>query len=252
MTSHWIRVHWWPSCNFGDALSPYIVNKLSGKTPVWTSVDSASDKYLTTGTIITGVLPHCIVWGSGTMHEDNVPGQADYRSVRGPLTRNLVVAAGHPCPEIFGDPAVLLPMLFNPKVRKMNGLGIVPHYVDAEQVTRQYGDKDCRIILPTDPVETVISEILSCEAVISSSLHGLIAACCYGIPCLWVEFSDGVSGRGFKFRDFFGSSGIKPYLPLDLRKPSDISDIRMRTFIHENGTDTKALLSACPFLNSEE
>lgn len=182
------------------------------------------------------------------MHEDGVPGRADYRAVRGPLTRKRILAAGHHCPEIYGDPAVLLPLYYNPTSKKKYGLGIIPHYVDAEQVVRQYADKECLIILPTDPTEKVISDILSCEAIVSSSLHGLITACCYGIPCLWAEFSDGVAGKGFKFRDFFESSGIKPYKPADLRRVSDISAMRSRAFLHENKTDTRALISACPFL----
>lgn len=244
----WIRAHWWPSCNYGDALAPYLVERLSGKRPVWTSIASASEKYLTTGSIITGSLPRCIVWGSGIMNEDGVPGKADYRAVRGPLTRRAILAAGHPCPEIYGDPAVLLPMFFNPYVEKKYGLGIFPHYVDAEQVAHQYSGKDCLVILPTDSTEKVIADVLSCETIVSSSLHGLITACCYGIPCIWAEFSDGVAGKGFKFRDFFESSGIAQYRPLDLRAPRDIYDIRPRAFPHPSRIDKRALLSACPFL----
>lgn len=76
--SQWINVHWWPSCNYGDYLSPYIIEKMSGKRPVWTDINSNINKYLTTGTIITGHMPSCVVWGSGIMHEDGVPGKADY------------------------------------------------------------------------------------------------------------------------------------------------------------------------------
>lgn len=250
--SQWIRVHWWPSCNYGDALSPFIVERLSGKKAVWTDLGSKVDKVLTTGTIIVGHLPNCVVWGSGTMHEDGTPGKADYRAVRGPLTRRLILKAGYSCPEIYGDPAILMPILFRPSIHKNYRLGIIPHYVDAEKVVGQYSGEDVLIVMPTNPIEKVISEILSCEAVVSSSLHGLITACAYGIPCLWVEFTDGVAGKGFKFRDFFASSGIEPYKPYDLRGKGDIKDIYARTSIHRNNSDIRSLLGSCPFLGDNQ
>ena len=59
-----------------------------------------------------------------------------------------------------------------------------------------------------DDVETVAKQISSCEKIISSSLHGLIAAQAYDIPFAWVKFSDNIKGDGIKFYDFFDSVGV--------------------------------------------
>jgi len=60
--------------------------------------------------------------------------------------------------------------------------------------------------LNADPLE-VARQIASCTKIVSSSLHGIIAAHAYGIPAAWVQFSDKLSGDGIKFADHFASVG---------------------------------------------
>lgn len=55
-----------------------------------------------------------------------------------------------------------------------------------------------------DPV-TVLGEIARCAVVLSSSLHGLIAADAFGHRTAWLELSDAVIGAGYKFRDYYGA-----------------------------------------------
>jgi hypothetical protein len=46
--------------------------------------------------------------------------------------------------------------------------------------------------------------------VLSSSLHGLIAADALGVPNAWIGLSDALRGGDFKFRDYYGVFGIEP------------------------------------------
>jgi hypothetical protein len=53
-----------------------------------------------------------------------------------------------------------------------------------------------------DP-EIFLASLAGCEAVASSSLHGLIFAEALRVPNVWIELSGKVHGGGFKFRDWF-------------------------------------------------
>lgn len=42
----------------------------------------------------------------------------DIRAVRGPETRKLLINVGFDCPGIYGVPAVIMPLIYNPDVKK--------------------------------------------------------------------------------------------------------------------------------------
>lgn len=154
-----------------------------------------------------------IVWGSGIIDHEHEIAEADLRAVRGPQTRGFLLNLGYECPEVYGDPALLLPKYFNPQVEKKYQIGIVPHYHDYIKAVELFQDKaGIKVIdLLTMDVEKVTREILSCENIISSSLHGLIVAHAYNIPALWVEFSNKIFGNGIKYQDYFESLKIRFY-----------------------------------------
>jgi pyruvyltransferase len=206
--------------NFGDELSPYIVQKLSGKKVKFFNTPSPTKVgYMAVGSILhhLGIgMKWCEVWGSGLMSQNNkLTHPKKIHAVRGPLTRKFLMEQGIECPDIYGDPALLLPRLFNPKVKKKYRVGIVPHFVDQKDawVELQSLKGEVLLINVYEPVEKVITDILSCQAILSSSLHGLIVADAYRIPSLWIRLSDKVKGGGFKFRDYLLSIGVDPYEP---------------------------------------
>lgn len=59
-------------------------------------------------------------------------------------------------------------------------------------------------------------EIVLCNLIISSSLHGLIVSDVYNIPNVWVEFAGAIGGDHFKYLDYFQFVGRMAEFPLDL------------------------------------
>ncbi|UAB86161.1 polysaccharide pyruvyl transferase family protein [Zunongwangia sp. SCSIO 43204] len=206
-----------PKENYGDLLSKYLVEKISGKKVKWVHPKKQAwyklnkKNYLGIGSILAHASKDSIVWGSGIIDLKDDIANADFRAVRGPKTRERLLELGFDCPEVYGDPALLLPEFYSPEVRKDYKVGIVPHYVDYREVKNKYGkDPEVNVIdLLTDNIEKTTKEILKCEKIISSSLHGIIVAHAYGIPAAFIEFSNKIFGDGVKFQDYFESIKIK-------------------------------------------
>ncbi len=205
--------------NYGDLLSKYLVEKISGKEIQWVHPKKQPwyrwDKtnYVTIGSIIHHASKDSIVWGSGIIDKQQPIEKADVRAVRGPQTRKFLLGLGYECPAVYGDPALLLPNYYHPEVEKKYKVGIIPHYHDFKMVSETYkNDSEIFVIdLMTMDVEEVTRQILSCDKTISSSLHGVIVSHAFGIPSLWVEFSNKVFGDGIKYRDYLESVEIPFY-----------------------------------------
>jgi pyruvyltransferase len=129
-------------------------------------------------------------------------------AVRGRLTRDLLTRRGIACGDIVCDAGFLLPELL-PASRPSRALGIVPHYVDREsRFVKRLEREGAVVIDPGLSPEEYVARLTSCEQVLSSSLHGLILAHAYGVPCAWVRLSGKVYGGGFKFFDYYSSVGV--------------------------------------------
>lgn len=235
------------SKNWGDALNPVLIQKISGKTPLiatkYTYHIKSGPVYSAIGSVLeranTNNCGHgnLVVWGTGFISSQGRLKVQPKKicAVRGPLTRELLLKQGYECPEIYGDPALLCPKFYRPESRKRYKLGIIPHYVDKNHaaINNFQNNPDVIIIDILGGIRNVVDQICSCQKIASSSLHGIIAADAYGIPSTWIKFSDNVVGNGFKFFDYFKSVGRIDDGPLVIHKNSSIDDI-LDTFYHTN------------------
>lgn len=224
-----IRLFWWNEIkmqgkskeNYGDLLGKYLVEKISQKKVIWAKpskfslYDFFSPIYVTIGSILTNVNSKCIVWGSGIVSKDYPIKKAKFLAVRGPQTRKHLLKQGYEVPEVYGDPALLLPKFYNPKIKKEYAIGIIPHYSDFNRVKDFYKNEDSILLidLMTNNIEKTTDDFLKCKKIVSSSLHGLIVAHAYGIPAVWQKFSGDIFGDDIKYQDYFESVGIAPYKP---------------------------------------
>jgi len=193
--------YWGRKPNFGDSLSPVIMRQLLRVRPYRTK---SPGKVLALGSILHHVRPTDRVFGTGLITEGPVDGAgAEFYAVRGPLTRSLIRNAD--VPAVYGDPALLMPSYFRPRVQPTGRICVVPHYVDFGLMSSSDPSVVTLDVTKRDWA-AMIDTIASSEAVISSSLHGVIVAEAYGVPAVWVEASGNVQGNGFKFRDYYAAT----------------------------------------------
>lgn len=209
-----MKAYWWTDGNnFGDMLSPELLEYATGTRPTLAGRDD-THKVLAVGSIMAVLREGDTVWGAG-WHRNNqttihVPDGVRFLAVRGPLTREDLSLSWE-CPKVYGDPALLLPRLY-PKEPKRLYRTWVPHMVDTRT-----GLEDNTVTLQ-QPWRTVVDGILESSFVLSSSLHGIVCAEAYGIPAAWVPHHRVIGGR-FKFEDYLLGTGrraedLEPYKEL--------------------------------------
>jgi hypothetical protein len=169
------------------------------------------------GSILKFADAETTVWGTGLSRLDSpVCPNAEYLAVRGPLTRDVVLASGGQCPPVYGDPALLLPGIYTPKALsqpKTHKVGLILHHNHQgfeAQVPEDWTVIDI-IAKNDDEIEQFIEDLCSCEVIMSTSLHGIILSHAYEVPAVWCDISDstsGIPGDGLKFYDYYHSVGI--------------------------------------------
>ena len=233
-------------CNFGDELSPYIVEKITGRKVL--SAGREEPALYAIGSLLNYDVLHGnnVVWGTGLTSKTSariLPKLFPFKrntAVRGRLTRDVLTKAGHDCPDVYGDPGILLREFFCPSEEKRFKTGLILHYsqdklFSDEACAKQGIRKISLVCTPTRTVETIIAEICQCGKIISSSLHGLILAHTYGVPARWIQIKDMRlhQSQSCKFYDYLSGIGAEAQRPLVLSPAmtdlSVLSDIEATT-----------------------
>lgn len=181
-----------------------------------------------------------IVYGAGFI--ENTPEyyhpirKLDIKAVRGYCTldklkefnnKNIIISQH----TAIGDPGLLSRYLVDiSNVEKKYDLGIIPHYVDKGNILlNNIQVKNSVIIDIQQEPETFLKQIAECRNVISSAMHGLIAADSFGIPNVRMVISDKITGGDYKYNDYYSAFGLKEHRVVNLTKQiftdEDVSDI---------------------------
>jgi hypothetical protein len=213
--------------NLGDALSPVMVALCSGMDVTRIPTSSRTPRIAAVGTIGQAFAGGEVwFWGTGcsafrnplAKREERIPYQtpADttihIAATRGAISERLL-SGGNGSPHIYGDPVWLLPRFYRPTLPKRWKLGVIVHL--SELSDRAYEahvsprfiryeippslSASIRLINTVTPVATTairerLDEILSCERLVSTSLHGMVLAETYQIPCLHFGTGRGRAG----------------------------------------------------------
>lgn len=237
---HSIKLIYWDDVkNIGDQLSPYIIHKLSGLSIVHRknyelgikgqlflifklllckiSFKKFSeipffyeDTLLGIGSIISWGNKRSVVWGSGFMNGNEKFRGGKVYAVRGKLTNDRLVHLGFKGCNVWGDPALLLPLLLPKIAIKSVEIAIIPHWTEVDYFKDKYAGMYKIIDVRTDDVESFVNELTSCRYILSTSLHGIILSHAYQIPALWIKHGY-IQTDGFKFFDYFSSVDIPFY-----------------------------------------
>jgi pyruvyltransferase len=206
--------------NLGDSLTKVFFDFIS-KNHILLTKDQTYPHYITIGSILGKANSNSILMGCGAMCSNTlcvIPKQILW--VRGPLTRQVLLNINIDCPEKYGDPLILFPLVYSIQKDIVYDIGIIPHSSDKKSVKKDILKNKLMEnykVLEIDinvrqkkyydiDYEFFINELLSCNIIIASSLHAVIFAIIYGKKVIYTEFDH---QSEFKFIDFFESIKIK-------------------------------------------
>lgn len=221
--------------NFGDALSVWLPEKLTGERYGY----SGSRELIISGSVLVDAFPQSVVYGAGFINMFQST-QARYISyVRGHLTALLLQMQGNSAePEIF-EPAYCLREFYEDIVPDVE-VGYIPHYVDAGLIRQ---DEWMEIGICTG-IDNVMRQMLRCKKIVTSSLHGMVIADLFERPSCLVQVSNNLTGDGFKFIDYWSFVDKPPYRPIPVQNKEAINrmlELTPKRF--DKGSEAKSYLS---------
>jgi polysaccharide pyruvyl transferase WcaK-like protein len=261
--------------NVGDALSPVMVALLSGRQVRRVPMKSTSPRMAAVGTIGQSFGGGEVwFWGTGCSNWRNPLARPNERlpfevppdsrfvvaATRGPISERLLTGASGHKPGVYGDPVWLLPQFYRPAVKKKWKIGVILHLseLDGRSSVARPRPEMRRFDIPAELADEVhlistctpisiqgigdkIDEILGCERIVSTSLHGMVIAESYGIPCLYFDPNGKAAGPERKPLD--------PDSRLDLRIAdlyAGLGQSKLMTYVQPRDalTDWQAVMTA--------
>lgn len=224
-----IRLYHCRANNFGDAMNPILIERLTGQKCRYAGKMTAD--IIGIGSILNGfVRPRFAkkirdffafpawVWSSGFIKEADCPEyfrkNISFAALRGKISlKRAEKIVGRSLDVPLGDGGLLFYCMFDRLPAKKYSVGLTPHVQDLDSpVFQKLAETLPHSILINfhDEPLSVLRQIARCDFILSSSMHGLIAADSLGIPNCWLKASDRLTGGDYKFRDYYSVFDIEP------------------------------------------
>lgn len=182
------------SYNVGDSLPEVLVSHFL-KVKVEAVGRKESGKLMVIGSEFQEAKPGDIIWGQGIRKTDHRTLKGvTVLAARGKLAKQYI--HGVKFPNIYGDPGLLMPLIYEPKIKKKHETGYIPHHTDRDN------HPEGHVIPVTLNWEEFINEIVSCKRIVSSSLHGIVLSEAYGIPAEWAIWGEETRKQYIKYIDY--------------------------------------------------
>jgi len=214
--------------NYGDWLSPYIINKL-GKVNVThlDEVSNSSKKHIVAlGSIICSVNENSFVLGTGIPSKDeNINVKATFISVRGTYTDERIVELGGNKVNNYGDIGFLMRRVYNPKTTDHKKDILVVRHIQQASIRLElkpgFREISINAAHPRD-IENFVDELHTAELVVTSAMHCFITCISYGIPCVLFSlggWKNNVPGDGVKYLDTLSGVNLPEVKPYQIVEP---------------------------------
>ncbi|MGM1054075.1 MAG: hypothetical protein ACQEXO_17060 [Pseudomonadota bacterium] len=256
-----LALSWWvhpAPGNFGDWLSPYIFAKSSGRNVHYSSFNQAENQphVLGVGSIAKFATRESTVIGSGVSRLDTpLSSDANYLLVRGPYTADAIKASGGSFDGGFGDPGVVMPLLYSPSadLTRRAEIGLVRHFSHFSVPLLLPDNVEEFSVLVSTPegVEGFIDRLHQYEIIITSAMHVVVMCVAYGIPHRLISFKgleEAVSGDGIKYRDFYSGVGLTERSPLAVRR--NLTEVNLRDMAVDDSLSFDRLKEVYHFVES--
>ncbi|MQZ32254.1 polysaccharide pyruvyl transferase family protein [Acinetobacter haemolyticus] len=200
------------------------------------------DHYLFCGSILARSNQYSTVVGAGFISKEQSENRIEFKKiigVRGHLTANALLVH-NPNLEIkfLGDPGLLAREIVKPRgdnYIKKDIIGIIPHFIDINSVFSIVNkEENVKIIDIRDNFKSVCKQILECDVILSSSLHGLIFADAMNVPNMWIKVSNNIKGGGFKFLDYYSVMDSPKYNFFQCDNLVDIRNAALKADVSKN------------------
>lgn len=222
--------------NFGDELSPRVLEYATGRRVVWTPPRKA--EVIAVGSIIEYYVrrssSQATVWGAGLRDapSDALVAQikanvGQFSAVRGPKTAQALGLTN----VSIGDPGVVVPLLGKFGGAK-SGILYLPHFRTwttprGRSEIQQARSLGMTVVPPSTRPIDMIDAISRSDLVLSSSLHGVVVAHALGVAVQSLGIPNGgMAEPDFKYEDYFGSINLE-YERVDVATCFDPDEARI-------------------------
>lgn len=197
------------SVNFGDRLADIISRQMLALHGV--SLDDEvirSERLFSVGSVLHFSKTGDHIWGSGwngnISEKEFKSRNLKVHAVRGPLTAEFLTARKIEVPDVYGDPALLIPHIFKNRFKPNpeNDYVFVPSLNDFPLLNDL-----ANVVSPMRGWNSIIDAIVKSKLVLASTLHGIIVAEAFGIPARYVRLNP--TDDLFEYKDYYLGSGRK-------------------------------------------